>query len=397
MSVLLINKLLYVEISIIGVVFTAILMAKSIPADGIKSVSRQQKVFIAMLGNLIAIFILDGITWFIDGMSFKGIRELYGVCLVFYFALNPVLGFLWNIYVNTKIHTNINKIKKDIRLYMLPFVINGILCITSPFTGWIFKIDESGIYSRGILYYFNVAVSFIYYIISVVTLLIHMRSLKHHRMNKELTYLAFFPVAPLVGAVLQHLLYGISVVYICVLISFLVIFINVQNEQIYTDAGTGLRNKSYLSIFFNDKLMSLKRNNVIGAILLDLDYFKTLNDTYGHTAGDEALRDVAYILNQVFDTNADCLSRFGGDEFVVLIVRNSEEDIKKEIARLKLAMEEFNKIGKREYRIYFSVGYGMGRGDENMEKVTLDSLLKTADINMYADKKINHEANSCNI
>ena len=186
-------------------------------------------------------------------------------------------------------------------------------------------------------------------------------------------------------------------VYICVLISFLVIFINVQNEQIYTDAGTGLRNKSYLSIFFNDKLMSLKRNNVIGAILLDLDYFKTLNDTYGHTAGDEALRDVAYILNQVFDTNADCLSRFGGDEFVVLIVRNSEEDIKKEIARLKLAMEEFNKIGKREYRIYFSVGYGMGRGDENMEKVTLDSLLKTADINMYADKKINHEANSCNI
>ncbi len=81
----------------------------------------------------------------------------------------------------------------------------------------------------------------------------------------------------------------------------------------------------------------------------------------------------------------------------MLIVRNSEEDIKKEIARLKLAMEEFNKIGKREYRIYFSVGYGMGRGDENMEKVTLDSLLKTSDINMYADKKINHEANSFNI
>lgn len=397
MSILFINKLLYAEISIIGIAFTSILMTKSIPKEGIRAISRQQKVFIALLLSLIVIFILDGVTWFIDGMSFKGIKELYSICLIFYFALNPILGFLWNIYVNTKIHTNIIQIKKRMRLYMIPFIINAILCITSPLTGWIFKIDETGIYSRGVLYYLNVAVSFIYYILSVITLLIHMRRNERHRTNKELVYLAFFPVAPLVGAVLQHLLYGVSVVYICVLISFLIIFINVQNEQIYTDAGTGLRNKSYLGVFFNDKLMSLKRNNVIGAILLDLDYFKTLNDTYGHTAGDEALRDVAYILNQVFDTNADCLSRFGGDEFVVLIVRNSEEDIRKEISRLKLAMEEFNKSGKREYSLYCSVGYGMGRGDENIENVTLDSLLKTADINMYEDKKINHGTNGCNL
>lgn len=168
MSILYINKLLYAEISIIGIAFTSILMTKSIPKEGIRAISRQQKVFIALLLSLIVIFILDGVTWFIDGMSFKGIKELYSICLIFYFALNPILGFLWNIYVNTKIHTNIIQIKKRMRLYMIPFIINAILCITSPLTGWIFKIDETGIYSRGVLYYLNVAVSFIYYILYII-------------------------------------------------------------------------------------------------------------------------------------------------------------------------------------------------------------------------------------
>lgn len=396
MSYFILNKLLYAEISIIGIVFTAILMKKSIPGEGMKGISRQQKVFIAMLGSLIVVFILDGFTWCIDGMSFKGMREIYSICLVIYFILNPMLGYLWNMYVNTKINTNIRHIKKCMIFCTIPFIVNVVLCIASPFTEWIFRIDDNGTYSRGILYSFNVAMSFIYYFISVVTLLNHMRKNKRHRTNKELIYLTLFPTAPLIGSVLQNLIYGISVVYICVLISFLVIFINVQNEQIYTDAGTGLRNKNYLNIFLNDKLMSLKRNHVIGAILIDLDYFKTLNDTYGHTAGDEALKDVAYILNQVFDTNVDCLSRFGGDEFVVLMVRDCEEDIKKEIGRLRIAMEEFNKSKKRQYKLYFSVGYGICQGDENIENVTLDRLLKTADTNMYADKKLNHE-NSCKV
>ena len=397
MSTLVINKILYAEISIIGIVFTAILLKKSIPKQGIKAASRQLKVFIAMLFSLIIIFVLDGITWYIDGMSFKGIKEIYSICLLFYFSINPMLGFLWNIYVNVKIHTNINRLKKYIKLYMVPFAVNAVLCVSSPFTGWIFKIDENGTYTRGVLYPVNVAVSFVYYILSVLTLINHMKKNERYRTNKEFVYLAFFPVAPLVGSVLQNLIYGISVVYICVLISFLIIFINVQNEQIYTDSGTGLRNKSFLSVFFNDRLMSLKRNNVIGVVLLDLDYFKTLNDTYGHTAGDEALKDVAHILNKVFDTNADCLCRFGGDEFVVLMVRSSEEDIKRDIERLKLEMRSFNERGERQYKLYFSVGYGMGRGDESIESITLDGLLKTADANMYADKKINHESGSCNI
>lgn len=394
MSYFLLNKLLYAEISIIGIVFTAILFKKSIPNEGMKSISRQQKVFISMLGSLIGVFILDGFTWCIDGLSFRGMKEIYSLSLVLYFIINPMIGFLWNMYVNTKVNTNIKHMKKCMRLCSIPFVINVVLCIISPVTGWIFSIDENGIYSRGDLYFFNVAMSFIYYFISVMTLINHMRKNERLRTSKELIYLTLFPVAPLVGSIIQNLLYGISVVYICVLFSFFIIFINVQNEQIYTDAGTGLRNKSYLGIFLNDKLINLKRNNVIGAILLDLDYFKMLNDTYGHTAGDEALKDVADVLNQVFDTNVDCLSRFGGDEFVVLMVRNSEGDIIKEISRLKIAMEQFNKSGKRKYRICFSVGYGIGRGD-SVEGITLDNLLKTADINMYADKKLNHEINSC--
>lgn len=391
MSYFILNKLLYSEISIIGIIFTGILLKKSIPKEGYRFISRQQKVFVAMLINLIAIFCLDGITWCLDGLSFYGIKTLYSICLAVYFMINPLIGFLWNLYVTTKIYTNIRVMKKYMRICTVPFVINVILCATSPFTHWIYSINENGIYSRGMLYPVNIILSYIYYVTSVLILIRYMSKDERMRTNRELKYLMLFPVAPLVGSILQNLFYGISVVYISVLISFLIIFINVQNAQIYTDAGTGLKNKSYLSVYLNEKLMSLKRNHLIGVVLIDLDYFKNLNDTYGHTAGDEALKDVAHILNQTFDTNVDCLSRFGGDEFVVILIRNSEEEIQQEIKRLKENVNKFNLEKSREYKLHFSVGYGIGRGNENIEEITLDRLLKTADVKMYEDKKANHE------
>lgn len=381
------NKVLYGEISLIGIIFTAIIMKKSISIGGFKATSRSQRVFVYLLGTMILMFFWDGFTWIIDGITFSGSRVIYTVCMTLYFMMNPMIGFLWNMYVHTKLYSDINHIRRSMMIYTFPFVINVVLCIISLFNGCIFSVDENGVYSRGELHPINMAMSFMYYMISLLVILIEMYRNEKIRNNRDFKYLLLFPLSPLIGTVVQTVFYGVSVVYISVLVSFLVIFINVQNEQIYSDSATGLRNKKYLNTYMTEKISNLRKNTVLGVVLIDLDYFKVLNDTYGHTVGDRALRDMSDILRYSFDTNADCISRFGGDEFVVSLVRENEEKILEEISRLKENIRGFNESGRREYKLSFSVGHAVY--DRNGAK-SVDELLKCADTEMYADKSKNH-------
>jgi diguanylate cyclase (GGDEF)-like protein len=87
-----------------------------------------------------------------------------------------------------------------------------------------------------------------------------------------------------------------------------------------TDVLTGLYNRRY----FDDALekewkRSGRDKNLLSVILLDIDYFKRINDSHGHQVGDEYLRKIAEILVSVFKRDSDIVARYGGEEFIVLL------------------------------------------------------------------------------
>ena len=150
------------------------------------------------------------------------------------------------------------------------------------------------------------------------------------------------------------------------------------------DDLTGLYNRRGFSDL-GDQYLKLARRTGRSAtlIFLDVDRFKTINDTLGHHMGDRALLRIADILRQTF-RRSDIIGRLGGDEFAVLAPESSGDPPEVLVHRVKGAVREFDSASPEPYRLSVSVGVARFDGDA---LVRLDDLLAEADAAMYEEKR----------
>ena len=104
--------------------------------------------------------------------------------------------------------------------------------------------------------------------------------------------------------------------------------INKKLENVsYTDTLTSLHNRRYFNLVYDRELKQAKRDkSYITFMMLDIDYFKQYNDTYGHVAGDIALKEVAKVLKETLKRPNDYVFRLGGEEFGVLLTKTNESN-----------------------------------------------------------------------
>jgi len=157
----------------------------------------------------------------------------------------------------------------------------------------------------------------------------------------------------------------------------------------YYDALTDLPNRKLLLNRLSLALKESTRSFEFGGLLfIDLDNFKTLNDTYGHDMGDKLLQEVALRLQSQLRT-CDTVARFGGDEFVILITKLGNDEAK--------AKDELYKIGQKLLQAivipyhFVTVDYGFTASIGGTlfldDTKTVDDILKNADAAMYEVKK----------
>ena len=150
------------------------------------------------------------------------------------------------------------------------------------------------------------------------------------------------------------------------------------------DSLTDLPNRGFFSDMLNQMLAQAKRyDRQLAVLFLDLDRFKLINDTLGHDAGDELLKEVARRLTDAV-RESDIVARLGGDEFVVLLPEQCDQDSLVIVARrvLDLVSKPYDLLG-HEFRVTVSVGISRYPEDASDEQ----SLLKNADIAMYHAKE----------
>jgi two-component system cell cycle response regulator len=163
--------------------------------------------------------------------------------------------------------------------------------------------------------------------------------------------------------------------------------LNEMNDAAIKDELTGIYNRRYinenLTIDINDSMLY---NQQLCVIMADLDFFKAVNDTYGHVVGDWVLKDFANILKASIRSSSDWVGRYGGEEFLI-VLRNTDANngfIVAEKIR-KLIEEKVFAYKGIEIKITASFGaYSIINTPET--KLTIDELVNNADKNLYLAK-----------
>ena len=161
-----------------------------------------------------------------------------------------------------------------------------------------------------------------------------------------------------------------------------------------TDPLTGLFNRRYFfEVAQKEFLKSIRYNRPLSVVLFDIDMFKSINDTYGHLAGDQILAQIGVLLTQK-ERETDLSARYGGEEFVLLLPETDCEGARNTAERLRSLLET-SPIYYENHKIQFTASFGVaGIGNRDYPE-TFDYLILQADKALYEAKRISRNTVVC--
>lgn len=290
-------------------------------------------------------------------------------------ASSGIIGYCWCLFVEYHIHRNFKRIKKKSRILAVPLIIATILIFINLLgTGIIFEISKENVYTRGPMNFILYIFVFVYYIESIYTV----QKAKSDSILVEFFPIYFFIIPCMIGTMIQGFFFGISTVWLCVAIAFIIVYIEIQISISFIDDLSGLYNRKYMNHYL-DKLQNDKTKHVYG-FLMDINDFKTINDIYGHLKGDQAIIQFGKILQHSIDKDSVAI-RMGGDEFVIFAILKSNEEALALKKRIEQNVRQFNTNSTEPFHLSFSIGMAKYSGN-------IETFLSSMDDSMYEAKNM---------
>lgn len=162
--------------------------------------------------------------------------------------------------------------------------------------------------------------------------------------------------------------------------------IDITRRAAITDSLTGAYNRRFFDEMLKKQIaLAKRRNEPLGLILADLDHFKNINDTYGHIAGDQALQQIASIMKNSI-RSSDILSRYGGEEFVIIMPSIDISNAIKKAEGLRRHIESFQfQIGSAGQPPQITISIGVSSFPDHGTEY--ETLIAAADLALYKAKK----------
>ena len=210
-----------------------------------------------------------------------------------------------------------------------------------------------------------------------------------HKAKRDGITVEFFPVyyfvvTCAVGTLLQGAFYGMAFGWLSVAIAFVLVDSQTRSLRGYTDELSGLFGRKYMN-YCLDRIHATQEKDVYG-IMMDVNCFKEINDTYGHAEGDRAIQEIGHILSGALAANSVAI-RMSGDEFMVLIRHGSEELLDKTCTAIERRVQHYNETAPAgSFQLSFSTGVAKYEGG------SVEKFLVELDQRMYAEKRAFHAA-----
>ncbi len=316
----------------------------------------------AMIGNAIFTMVLS-IVDYIERFSVDQVP------LIPLRTTMSILGYLLRVLPLYSLILVMRRRRANHELYLaLPLMIDVLFCITTPFTGWVFRYDEVGLFIRGPLGFLPHAVGVFY----LAMFLYYTMELFYNRYIKEAIIMLFVVSVAIIALVLETANDAYGLITVAYAAGNLMYYMFIHTQIASHDSLTTLLTRAS---FYED--CKRYKDDIAGFISIDMNELKWINDTLGHAAGDKALATVSDCIKDSMGSQFPAY-RLGGDEFCAIIW-------KKYVDKADAAAELFRiKLGQTEYSC--AVGVAYNTGDEKNPRTPHD-LLREADRLMYENKE----------
>ena len=323
--------------------------------------------------------ISDSCVYYLAGSSNIVIKVLVFLSGSGLFLGNVMIGYLWAKFIMVHMNIPFSDIRRNI--YRTIGLISIVLLVINIFYPLVFSVSD-GRYQRGFAYIIFLIFAAFYILDS---LYLYVKRVKKNG-SLKLFPVHIFLIPVILGVVIQAFFVEIAITWTSIAISVAGIMTALKNEIIFTDCLTGLYNRVYLE--FLHKRACNKKDCWVSGIMIDLNGFKQINDNYGHAEGDLALCIVADLLRKSF-SEYGVVTRYAGDEFVIMLNTTDDQLIQKIIKSAKKNFVTENEKSDKPYQLSASMGYAI----TNLSNETIDDFMNRIDEQMYQDKMKYYEHN----
>jgi diguanylate cyclase (GGDEF) domain len=312
--------------------------------------SYQSRLFLSLIWLNGLQLIADGLSVGLDGWEGRTAHVVLEILSIVDLGNLTVICYIWLRFVLEVTETNLFSGKVMRILLFVPALFSVVVLCITPFTEFAFTYTVGNRYVRTPGTYSIFAVSFLYVLAAYAIIIIS----REHIGSRIRNALLSFALPPGIAGVLLVLFPSLDLIWPSLTISLLVSYFAIQNEQIFIDHLTGVNNRRSLDLALKRKVYG-PRTGIFGMLLIDLDKFKSINDTYGHLEGDKALEITAQILRKCFHHD-DFIARYGGDEFIIIVDVQNESDLTRIERRLQSQVAAWNRTSGKPWKIQFSIG-----------------------------------------
>lgn len=346
-----------------------------------------RKRCLAMIMRLtVAIMLCNIICWNFNGIQGAAAAYVLWLCNTAYYIFMEFMAFLWFLYLYDKVTNGNGQWGLGALLKAVPFMVCFVLLVAAPFRATIFYIDENNMYCRGQLHFVSTIVAAGYIFTACMLALRALLNTASRENRMEYWRLAMFGLFPLAGGGIQIIRYGTDLLWQLTTVALVMVYLNIQQQNVSRDGMTGLNNRRRLDEYVNSLSLEHPEREKLCYSIIDIDHFKQINDNMGHQTGDKVICLVADALKVVYGNTRSFIARYGGDEFVVISkgFGGAEEQHYRAALEKKLASLEGH---ENKFNIEISMGSAFC-GEDGC--ATMYELMELADERMYEVKKLHH-------
>ncbi|MFL0249297.1 GGDEF domain-containing protein [Clostridium neuense] len=369
------NLALRIDNNIIAAIISIIFL-KNILGRLDKS-ERKNRIFVSIFILNTIELIVETLTCIINKQPYAWLIPITTFLHVTLFALAPLVTYRWYTFAKLWITKTADYKAKDNILILLPIIINTFLVLLTPFFKFDFYINKYNVYQRESLFFTPFVISYFYLLCGFISI---------YKNKKYLNRIEFWPlilfgVFPTLASLIQFLIYGPLLMWSSISFSLIILYLYLQQQMMHIDYLTGAWTREKFYSYLSNRI-NQKKSKSFSIVLIDIDDFKIINDTFGHNEGDKALISLVTTINSIIG-NENSITRYGGDEFILLLNVCSKQEVETIIKKISDALAEHIKHSNRPYKLNFSYGYELYDFDKHSD---ISEYINHVDKLMYKHK-----------